>query len=161
NCLTEHMPREDYLRALASGRVVLTLPHLHGEGAFLPTLEAMYLGVLVVTPQYVGNNLFCRSAYNGFHPRYERSALVSAVQDALSLPPALRASMLANAQQTVAAHQIQQERERFLAVMQDLDEIWQDFQAKPALKRLSIPPKLTFLGIGGQKCGTSSLYDLL
>jgi len=41
-----------------------------GEGFYLPALEGMAVGTLVIFPDCIGNRSFCLSGYNCFRPDY-------------------------------------------------------------------------------------------
>ena len=57
DCVDELIPRAQFLKRMASARIVLALPH-ETEGFFLPALEAMLAGCAVVCPDAVGNRGF-------------------------------------------------------------------------------------------------------
>ncbi len=94
------------------------------EGFYLPALEAMALGTLVICPDCVGNRSFCIPDENCLRPTYDEPAIVAAVRAALALPAATTNAMLAAARATAQRHSIQTERAAFLAVLNDLAQIW-------------------------------------
>jgi hypothetical protein len=120
---TTQIPRADFLASLANARIAVLLPNAT-EGFFLPALEAMALGALVVCPDCVGNRSFCIQDKNCLQPAYDESAIVAAVHAALALPAAKADAMLAAARTTAERHSIQTERAAFLAVLNDLAQIW-------------------------------------
>ena len=65
--LTKLLPRAEFLAALARAGAVVLLPRAT-EGFYLPALEAMALGALVVCPDCVGNRSFCRDGDNALVP---------------------------------------------------------------------------------------------
>ena len=67
--LTEHVPRDEFLDAMRRARVTLFLPN-EEEGFYLPALEGMALGTIVVCPDCVGNRSFCLPGVNAFRPDY-------------------------------------------------------------------------------------------
>ncbi len=74
-CLTQQIPRAEFLAMLCRAGVTLFLPH-RGEGFYLPALEGMALGTLVVCPDSVGNRDFCIHEFNCLQPDYEINSLV-------------------------------------------------------------------------------------
>lgn len=62
---TEHQPRELFLEAMRRARVTLFLPN-EEEGFYLPGLEGMALGTVVVCLDCVGNRSYCLPGENAF-----------------------------------------------------------------------------------------------
>jgi glycosyltransferase involved in cell wall biosynthesis len=121
--LTDYVPRETFLTAMRSARVTLFLPNLE-EGFFLPALEGMAVGTLVVCPDCVGNRSFCLPGVNAFRPNYRFDEVVRATETALTLPPTEVARIMANAADTARQHSLDAEREAFRRVLLDLDALW-------------------------------------
>jgi glycosyltransferase involved in cell wall biosynthesis len=121
--LTEHVPREDFLAAMRRARVSLFLPN-EEEGFYLPALEGMALGTLVVCPDCVGNRSFCRDGVNAFRPEYDVDAIAEAADTALALSGSAAGAVLAAGLATAASHSLQAEREAFHRVLADLDALW-------------------------------------
>jgi hypothetical protein len=108
----EKLPREVFLRHLAQARIVVCLPH-DEEGFFLPPLEAMAVGALVVCPDCGGNRSFCLPGVNCFRPANTPEAILAATREALSLGPTSIERLLAEAAKTVERHDLRHERARF------------------------------------------------
>ena len=121
--LTRELPRETFLRDLQRARVGVFLPRV-SEGFYLPALEAMALGTLVVCPDVGGNRSFCLPAHNCFRPEYTLDAIARATAEALALSPQDRVAMLEKARETARDHQIERERAEFLAILRNLGDIW-------------------------------------
>jgi glycosyltransferase involved in cell wall biosynthesis len=115
-CLLEAMPRGDFLHFLARAEVVVTLP-LEREGFFLPALEAMAAGALVVCPDCVGNRGFCRDRETAFRPPFSVEAVAEAVMAAVALDPARSAAMRQAAGDEVLCHSLDGERAAFLRIL--------------------------------------------
>ena len=94
------------------------------EGFFLPALEAMALGALVVSPDCVGNRSLCLDGVNCLRPAYEASAIEAAVAEALSLAPDRRQAMLDRASATADQHSLMGERRAFLELLDALPRMW-------------------------------------
>ena len=121
--LTKLLPRPEFLAALANAAAVVLLPRAT-EGFYLPALEAMALGCLVVCPDCVGNRSFCRDGIN---------ALVPPVCDVDHLLAAMRAAragglraeaLVANGLLTAAEHTLQRERTAFHELLASVDSLW-------------------------------------
>ena len=96
--------RPVFLSRIARARVVVTLPQ-EREGFYLPALEAMALGCLVVCPDAVGNRGYCEPGVNCLMPAaFTFEALLETAQAALSLPDGARAAMVLAARATARAH---------------------------------------------------------
>jgi hypothetical protein len=124
--LTREVPRADFLSAMADAEVAVVLP-LAREGFFLPALEAMALGTLVVCPDCIGNRSVCLPGENCYRPSYTRHDIMRAVRHALSLPAPERERLVANARATASAHTLDVERAAYHAkVLRPLDDLWRE-----------------------------------
>jgi len=121
-CLTERVPRSEYLTQLSNAKIAVVLPRPR-EGFFLPALEAMACGAIVVCPDCVGNRGFCENEVNCFRPGYDRDAIVSAAFAASRLTEVERTSMLERAQTTVRQHSLETERASFLKILAQIDDL--------------------------------------
>lgn len=116
-CLCDILPREAFLALLARATVVVTLPRRR-EGFFLPALEAMALGAIVVCPDCIGNRGFCRDGHTAFMPAYEIEPVLASVQAALALTRPEADRILRAASITAAAHSMEAERASFLRILE-------------------------------------------
>jgi hypothetical protein len=121
--LIEWIPRNDYLKRVADARITLFLPR-PSEGFYLPPLEGMACGTIVVCPDCVGNRGFCVDLVNCFRPEYNESSIRSAVTNALQQNAADRARMQKAAHATAARHSLESERASFLNLLDRVDELW-------------------------------------
>ncbi len=121
--LTDHVPRERFLAAMRHSRVTLFLPN-EEEGFYLPALEGMALGTLVVCPDCVGNRSFVLPGVNAFRPDYRFAEIIAAARLALALPEAEARTLRSNANHTARDHSLAAEREAFSAVLADIDNLW-------------------------------------
>ncbi len=117
------LPRSELLEAMARSRVAVHLPG-SVEGAYLPALESMALGALVVCPDCVGNRSFCRDGETCLVPRRTDRAIARAALDALESSPAELAPMLALAREETLARGLPAERARFLEILDRAEELW-------------------------------------
>lgn len=115
-CLAGSVPRPAFLERLSRARVALTLP-LAREGFFLPALEAMALGALVVCPDCVGNRGFCRSGDTAWRPAYALDEVVAATIRAATLTEPAAAAMRTAAAAEVRNHGLEAERLAFLRIL--------------------------------------------
>lgn len=121
-CLTDKIPRAEFLQWLGRSQVALLLP-LEAEGFYLPALEAMAMGTLVVCPDCVGNRSFCLDGINCLRPAYERQAIALAAHRALSMPEPERSALLRRAADQVRLHSKERERESFLKLLGQLPSL--------------------------------------
>lgn len=117
------LPRRAFVERIWRARVTLFLPN-EAEGFYLPALEGMALGSLVVCPDCVGNRSFCLPGYNGFRPAYEDDAMLQAVEQALALPDSDAQQMRDRARKMAEAHSLHRERDAFLALLNRIDHVW-------------------------------------
>jgi glycosyltransferase involved in cell wall biosynthesis len=120
---TSFLPRAKFVQRLGSAEIAVLLPH-RTEGFFLPALEAMALGAIVVCPDCVGNRSFCKDGDNCFAPSYKVEQILEAVMRALRLPREARTRMISAASETVALHSLAQERDRFLDILRNSNHMW-------------------------------------
>src|SRR5207237_1216969 len=120
--IEEQIPRDDLLHWLGRSIVTLFLPNLK-EGFYLPALQGMALGTVVVCPDCIGNRSFCLAGENCFRPPYDERKLIACVEAGLSRPDRC-ASMLERARRTAEEHDLGVERKAFHEVLDHLDEIW-------------------------------------
>jgi len=109
-------PREEFLRRMADARVVLLLPRRE-EGFYLPALEAMGSGSVVVCPDCIGNRSFCLDGANSFRPEYDLDKIIAATERALHLEPSAQTGLLEGARATVQEHTLENERFKFLPIL--------------------------------------------
>lgn len=115
-CLVDPLPRREFLTLLGRARVAVTLP-LEQEGFFLPALEAMAMGCLVVCPDCVGNRGFCRDGETAFRPAATVDSIVAAARAAVAADEATVAAMQSAASNEVERHGIEAERRAFLEIL--------------------------------------------
>ncbi|MYE12961.1 MAG: glycosyltransferase [Gammaproteobacteria bacterium] len=151
--------RGSFLSQLAETRVAVCLPD-PTEGFYLPALEAMASGCVVVTVDAVGNRGFCRDGENCIVAERDPESLARAVGHAFWLRQDARGRFLASAADTVAAHALHVERSRFHAVLRDVDGLWAE-AGRSAVATGADRPRLSFMIVGAQKAGTSALAQFL
>ena len=115
-CLVDPLSRGEFLERLSRSAVAVTLP-LEREGFFLPALEAMAVGAVVVCPDCVGNRGFCRDRETAFRPRYTVDDVVAAAIAAATQAPSDAATMRAAAIAESKKHGLEAERLAFLRIL--------------------------------------------
>jgi glycosyltransferase involved in cell wall biosynthesis len=114
--------RSELLALMGRAEVTVLVPRPK-EGFYLPALEAMALGTVVVCPDCIGNRSFCLDRSNCFRPSYEDDAVVQAAEEALSRREEL-AGMRASALEMARRHDLASERKAFLEILERVDELW-------------------------------------
>ena len=169
--IAELIDRGEFLELLAETRVAVCLPHVE-EGFYLPALEAMALGCLVVTVDCVGNRGFCHHERSCLLAEPDSDSLGRAAMRALAMPASERGGIHRQARAIAARHSLEAERARFHAVLGDVGRLWRDATttavAAPSPSRHPTPPEpeayrplLDFMIVGAQRCGTSALARFL
>ena len=121
--VTEFLNRSAFLSLLAESRVVVCLPH-EEEGFYLPALEAMACGCVVVTLDCVGNRGVCRHEDNCLLAEPNAESVFDMTRRAYGMSGSDRAGMHRRARTTAAGHSLEGERARFHAVLGDIDRLW-------------------------------------
>jgi glycosyltransferase involved in cell wall biosynthesis len=97
---------------------------LYQEGFYLPALEGMAAGTLVVCPDCVGNRSFCINGLNSFVPAYTLANILDDAENALRISPVKIQEMQINAARTVANHGLLEERRAFLELLDNIEWLW-------------------------------------
>ena len=121
--LTDFLDRDAFLALLAESRVAVCLPRAE-EGFYLPALEGMAAGAIVVTLDCIGNRSFCRHEDNCLVAGPEPGSLFGETRRALALTGAERGRIHRRARATAAGHSLAAERTRFQAILGDIDRLW-------------------------------------
>lgn len=114
--LTERVSRTSFLNKISRARVATFLPE-RVEGFYLPALEAMALGTLVVCPDVRGND-YVIDGHNAVVPAYTLEAIVAAVEFSLRLSLDVITVITKNAETTALSHDIHNERAAFQKLLQ-------------------------------------------
>lgn len=118
------IPRSDLLDLMARARVAVHLPH-PVEGVYLPAIESMALGTVVVCPDCVGNRSYARDGKTCLMPERTGPAIAAAALGALCATEAELRPMLAAALAQARERDLATERARFLAVLDDVGALWE------------------------------------
>jgi glycosyltransferase involved in cell wall biosynthesis len=118
----ERIPRWELVRLMARARVTVLVPNPK-EGFYLPALEGMAVGTVVVCPDCIGNRSFCLPGENCFRPAHGEDEITRAAQTALSEEPELD-DLRARALATARDHNLAGERAAFLEILDRADDLW-------------------------------------
>ncbi|MCB1560421.1 MAG: glycosyltransferase, partial [Xanthomonadales bacterium] len=121
--LTSWVEREQFLSRLRAGKVVVTLP-LSFEGLYLPALEAMMAGSLLVFPKVEAATDYAEDGSNCHLCDHSVESIVQTVDRALGMSPAEANQMRQSAIETTKRFSLDRERREFLEVLDNLDAIW-------------------------------------
>ena len=121
--LSTLLPRSEYLSRIQRARTTVFLPN-EAEGFYLPPLEGMAMGTLVVCPVHAGERSIYLPDHNCFRPNYTIEELAQAAESALVLEPDRAQQIRANARQTAETHSLLRERQAFLDVLHNVDQLW-------------------------------------
>ena len=118
----QRIPRWELVRLMGRARVSVLVPNPK-EGFYLPALEGMAVGTVVVCPDCIGNRSFCLPGENCFRPEYDEDAIVAAAETALREEPGLD-ELRGRAPRRRTAHDIADERAAFLDILDGVEELW-------------------------------------
>lgn len=119
------LERPELLDAIARAKVSVHLP-APDEGAYLPALESMALGTLVVCPDCVGNRSFCRDGETCVVPERDEGSLLAATARVLELAPSAAEEMRLAGHAEAATHALTAERASFLEILDRAEELWRE-----------------------------------
>lgn len=115
-------PHDELLDLMSRAAVSVFVPNPK-EGFYLPALEGMALGTIVVCPDCVGNRSYCIDRENCFRPAFSVEAIVADAREALARRDEL-APMIARAAETARRHDLRAERSSFLGILDRVEELW-------------------------------------
>jgi glycosyltransferase involved in cell wall biosynthesis len=118
----QRIPRGELARLMARARVTVLVPNPK-EGFYLPALEGMAIGTVVVCPDCIGNRSFCLPGENCFRPAHDEDEIVAAAETALREEPRL-GDLKERALATARDHHLTGERAAFLEILDRADELW-------------------------------------
>ncbi|WP_133240045.1 glycosyltransferase [Limnohabitans planktonicus] len=113
--------RFDYLSLVARSAITIFLP-CESEGFYLPALEGMGLGTLVICPDCIGNNEFCFHMQNCIVPIYSLEGIISSCCEAMEmLSTNYSEKIRTNGELQFKAHSLKEERARFIEILNSID----------------------------------------
>jgi glycosyltransferase involved in cell wall biosynthesis len=115
-------PHAAVLDLVARAAVTVFLPNPK-EGFYLPALEGMALGTIVVCPDCVGNRSYCIDRVYCFRPAYTVDSIVADAREALARRAQLGA-MIESAGETARRHDLSEERHAFLEILDRVEKLW-------------------------------------
>jgi hypothetical protein len=117
DCLTAPVLRPDFLIRMSRARTVVLLPHVE-EGFYLPALEAMSMGCVVICPDCIGNRAFCIDEVTALVPDYNAAAIEAAVAR-IARDPGLAATLRVQASSASRAFDIGTERAAYHQLLRE------------------------------------------
>lgn len=118
-CITQHLPRPEFLAHFLRARVAITLP-THAEGFFLPPIEAIANGCIAICPEVAGTRHYGKN-HGVLRPAYDHDSLVEAALCVLLLDQADGSRMLDTGAAFVREHSLDKERQLFCRALDDFD----------------------------------------
>jgi glycosyltransferase involved in cell wall biosynthesis len=117
----------EFISLLKRSRVVVCLPVSSSrgyEGFYLPPLEAMAAGCLVICPPAVGNLAHCIDGYNCLMPAFSVEGIVDCVKLMMQKGLKEKHELIDNALKVVREHTLEKERESMLNLLHQADHLW-------------------------------------
>lgn len=121
--INQLVPRSFFLELVSKAKVVVFLPHFE-EGFYLPALECMAAGGLVVCPDCIGNRSFCIDNQTCLVPAYEEKAIIKTIYKALDLCSEDRLNLIKHARLKASEYTLDRERRTFLDIVENLCYHW-------------------------------------
>jgi hypothetical protein len=123
--LTQFIPRQDLFALMRRSKIVVGLPKRR-EGFYLPALEAMCSGALVICPDCIGNRELCTDRYNCLQPIYSSGYIIETIKQALALPDVERRRILAGGLETAKRNRPAREYKQFARILGRAEELWRN-----------------------------------
>jgi glycosyltransferase involved in cell wall biosynthesis len=121
--VTDLIPRKDFLDLLSDSKVAVFLP-FDKEGFYLPALEGMALGTIVICPDCLGNRSFCKNGINSIVPFYFVDGIMDSIKTALNMNRNEINNILDSANATSNHHNIDNEHQSFLKILTFANNLW-------------------------------------
>jgi glycosyltransferase involved in cell wall biosynthesis len=116
--LSKTINREMFINYLLRARITILLPQ-KTEGFYLPAIEAMAAGSLVICPYVLGND-FCIDGYNCLVPDYNIQSIISCLDKALVFSSDKFQEMLHKARKTSLENNLKKERKSFHSLINEI-----------------------------------------
>ena len=136
--ISQFIDRDAFLSLLDDSRIVVCLPR-EREGFYLPALEAMASGCLVVTVDSVGNRGFCLHEENCLIANRDSEALFRMTKRALTMSGGELGRFHQRAKATAAQHSLETERQKFHVILNNIDRLWAADEAELSSLRSVMP----------------------
>ncbi len=120
--LIEPVSQPLFLNKLGRAGVVVCFP-LSEEGFYLPALEAMARYCLVMCPDCVGNRSFCHES-SALIPEHNIEGYISSINKLVVMPEDEISAIRSRAFDMSKRYTLENERERFLAILDDAYRLW-------------------------------------
>lgn len=118
DCQVRHARRSEFLARIAAAKIAVLLPY-EQEGFFLPPLEAMAMGKVVVCPDCGGNRSFCIDGVTALMPEPDVEQFEDAVVK-IAKEPDLAARLKKNGLQMSLRFDLKSERAAFHRLLQQV-----------------------------------------
>lgn len=119
--------RMEFIRLLKRSRLVICLPVSSSkgyEGFYLPPLEAMAAGCLVICPPAIGNLSHCIDGYNCLMPACTVDAITDCVSQMWQKGSIEKRRLINNGLEVARQHTLEKERESLLNLLHQADHLW-------------------------------------
>lgn len=121
--LVDWVPKSTFQRTLANARITIHLPK-EVEAHYIPAIESMMLGSLVVMPKCVGNLSYAIDGQTCLISEYSLSALTAGLDNALKLKTEQRNDIIQRAKKETNVFSLTQERENLLSAIRLAQQVW-------------------------------------
>ncbi len=108
--------REELLKYMARSQITVYFPQKY-EGFYLPALEGLILGTIVICPDCIGNREFCVDKVNCFMPRYRLTDITISLMKLLKLNPTQLETIKQNAISIAKKHSLEMEKEKLKEIL--------------------------------------------
>lgn len=121
--INKELPRGIFLETLEQSKIVLLFPE-NEEGFYLPALEGMAKGCLVICPDCGGNRDFCIDGENCLITDMSSKGMMKIIRRSVQMNIEERRKIVSNGVQTAREHSIKDERRQFKKIIDQIDELY-------------------------------------
>lgn len=117
--INESIPQKQFFDALKNTKTAIMLP-VEKEGFFLPALEAMAAGALLICPDCVGNRSFCENELNCLIPDYTFDGIKNSLERAFGMGSEEIKALIERGSAVAQKHSLESERRQFFKILDDI-----------------------------------------
>lgn len=122
-CILNPIPRVNFIEYLSKSKITIFCPK-EKEGFYLPALEGMASGTIVICPDCIGNRSFCNNNINCIIPKYSIDDIIFKFKMVMDSKNDFIHKLIYEAKKTSIQHDLTVERNMFLNILNQIINLW-------------------------------------